>query len=128
MSIPIIHPPGFSSAAMEAMIESLTPAEFEFEPTSGGNYLIPDTPALIINVLLWPLATIADFQLILPAGMVAGRRVFVYADKAITNLDVTSAEPGATVSNGAVSMSANDLVVFNTVSTANKLWARVATS
>lgn len=107
---------------------ALTPAEFEVTPTSGGNYLIPDTPALIINVLLWPDAAIEDFQLILPAGMVAGRRVFVYADKSITNLAVTSAEPGAVVSNGAVSMSANDLTVFNTVSTDNKIWARVATS
>jgi len=107
---------------------TVSPAEFEVIPTSGGNYLIPETQALIINVLLWPEDAIEDFQLILPAGMVAGRRVFVYADKAVTNLTVTSAEPGAVVSNGAVSMSANDLTVFNTVSTTNKIWARVATS
>ncbi len=128
MSIPIIHPPGVSVAAMDAMIEALTPAEFQLVPQNGGNYLIPDTPALIINILLLPDDPLDTFQLILLDGMVAGRRVFIYADKAITQLDVTSAEVGAVVMNGTVSMSPNDLVVFNTVSTANKLWARVATS
>lgn len=128
MANPIIHSPVASAAEMDQIIRSLTPFEIEITPQNGGTYLIPNTSSLIINVLLWPGAPLDDLQLILPAGMVAGRRVFIYTDKSITQLAVTSAEPGATVVNGMISMSANDLTVFNTVSTTNKLWARVASS
>lgn len=105
------------------------PVAFEYDavPGDGETLLIPQTDALLINVLLWPEGPISDVQLILPAGLVAGRRVFIYADQAITQLTVT-AEDNAFVANNVVSLNMNDLVVFNTVSTVNKIWARVATS
>lgn len=127
MGKPVIHPPGVSSAQFEAMLQSLSPSEFEFYPADGSTHMVPDTDALLINVLLWPDAALDDLQLILPP-IKAGRRVFIYTDKAVAQLTLTSPEVGVTVANNSVSLSANDLIVFNTVSTTNKLWARVATS
>jgi hypothetical protein len=107
---------------------STPPAEFEFVPTSGQTIQIPDTDALLINVMLWPVAPIDHFQLILPNGLVAGRRVFIFAGQAVTEVTVTSPDVGVQVMNNVISMNVNDLVVFNTVSTTRKIIARVATS
>lgn len=107
---------------------SAAPAEFEFIPMSGQTIQIPDTDALIINVILLPVTSIDHFQLILPTGLVAGRRVFIFAAQTITEITVTSPDVGVTVMNNVVAMNMNDLVVFNTVSTTRKIWARVATS
>lgn len=104
------------------------PAEFDFAPSSGETIQVPDTDALVVNVLLWPVAPIDDFQLILPAGLVAGRRVFIFSGQAITQITVTSPDVGVQVMNNVASMNVNDLVVFNTVSTTRKIIARVATS
>lgn len=101
--------------------------EYEFTPTSGQTIMIPESDALLINVMLWNTAPIADLQIILPS-LLAGRRVFIFSNNQLTNSTITSAEVGARVANGVVSMNSNDLVVFNSVSVTNKIWARVATS
>lgn len=102
--------------------------EYDFMPTDGQTIMVPASDALVINVLLWPAAPLNDFQLILPEGFVAGRRVFIFANNSIAQITVTSPDVGATVANGVAAMNDNDLIVFNTVSTISKIWARVATS
>lgn len=101
--------------------------EYDFTPASGETIMIPDSDALLINVLLWNAAPITDLQIILPS-LLAGRRVFIFSNNQVTTSTITSAEVGARVANGVVSMNSNDLVVFNSVSVSNKIWARVATS
>jgi len=107
---------------------SSPPAEFKFSPASGEAIQIPETDALVVNVVLSPAATIADLQLILSPGIKAGQRFFIFAIQAITQLTVTSSDVGVEVANNVVSLNVNDLVVFNTVSTTDKIIARVATS
>lgn len=105
---------------------STTPVEFEFTPTEGEQLQIPQTEALIINVLLWPATILTAVGLRFPEGLVAGRRVFIYvADNSIAQLTVT-AEAGVTVANGVAAMNENDEIVFNTVSTTQQIIARVA--
>lgn len=101
--------------------------EYDFTPTSGQTIAIPDSDALLINVLLWNTAPIDNLQIILPS-LLPGRRVFIFSNNQVTTSTLTSAEVGARVANGVVSMNMNDLVVFNSVSVANKIWGRVATS
>lgn len=100
-------------------------AEYNYDLSNGETIMIPDSEAIVINVLLWHPEPITDIQIILPPLM-AGRRVFVFANEQISQVTYTSTE--GEVANGIVSMNMNDLVVFNTVSVANKIWARVATS
>jgi hypothetical protein len=104
------------------------PAEFEFSPSSGETIQIPDTDALVVNVVLAPTVAIADLQLILSPGIKAGQRFFIFATETITQLTVASSDAGVIVANNVVSLNVNDLVVFNTVSTTDKIIARVATS
>lgn len=106
---------------------SVVAREYDFTPSSGETIMIPDSDALLINVLLWNAAAITDLQIILPS-LVAGRRVFIFSNNQVVVSTITSAEVGARVANNVVAMNANDLVVFNTVSTTQKIWARVATS
>ncbi len=101
--------------------------EYDYVPTDGQTIIIPESSALLINVLLWPAAPINDFQLILPP-LVTGRRVFIFANEQVAQMTVTSAEIDTKVANNVASMNMNDLIVFNAVSTASKIWARVATS
>lgn len=102
--------------------------EIEISPEDGSQHVIPETDALIINVLLSPVSPMDELQIILPASMLAGRRLFIYSDNSVGQLTVTSGDPDAEVVNNIASMNMNDLIVFNTVSTTKKLWARVVTS
>lgn len=105
------------------------PVEFDFAPSEGQVIEIPTTDAIIINVLLWPASDLSEVTLKIPAGLVAGRRFFIYAaDNSIAQLTVTTDESGVLVANNVASMNQNDLIVFNTVSTVSKIVARVATS
>jgi len=124
MITPFVWPWGMMASESAGM----TPAEFEFSPASGETIQIPATDALVVNVVLSPAATIADLQLILSPGIKAGQRFFIFAIQAITQLTVTSSDVGVEVANNVVSLNVNDLVVFNTVSTTDKIIARVATS
>lgn len=101
--------------------------EYEFTPSSGETIMVPDSDALLINVLLWNEAPIDDLQIILPS-LLAGRRVFVFSNNQVSQITFTSAEVGARVANNVVAMNSNDLIVFNSVSVSNKIWGRVATS
>lgn len=124
MITPFVWPWGLIAGDSAGM----TPAEFEFSPSSGETIQIPETDALVVNVVLAPTAAIADLQLILSPGIKAGQRFFIFATETITQLTVTSSDAGVIVANNVVSLNVNDLVVFNTVSTTDKIIARVATS
>lgn len=122
----MLKPGSFSSGGGGG--STVVAREYEFTPSSGQTIMIPDsTDALLINVLLWNAAPIADLQIILPS-LLAGRRVFIFSNNQVMSSTITSAEVGARVANGVVSMNMNDLVVFNSVSVTNKIWGRVATS
>ncbi len=101
----------------------LIPASVDAVPADGGEVVVPDTPSIIVNVLLWPEAELASASVDLPIGYTPGQRVFIYADKAIAMLTVKTDEPGIVVRNSLISANEYDLYVFSRIS--ESIWARV---
>ena len=109
----------------EAMAENDVVYQMDATPTSGQTVTIPDSNARIINLLIWPAADIALLNISLPPTK-PGRRVFLYADKAIGQVTVATSQSGVLVRNGVLAMNAFDQTVFNTAS--DTIWARVISS
>lgn len=99
--------------------------QMDATPTNGQTVSIPDSNARVINLLIWPATDIATLNIMLPPTK-PGRRVFLYSDKAIGQVTVSTTQSGVLVRNGVLSMNAFDQTVFNTAN--NTIWARVISS
>lgn len=94
-------------------------------PAEGATVAIPDSDALIVNLSLWPASDLNKVTIDLPPTK-PGRRVFIYSDRRIAEVDVATQQSGVVVRNGVVALNQYDQTVFNTASLT--IWARVVTS
>lgn len=99
--------------------------EYSLHLDPGGNVLVPDSSALLISVTLDMDAAMGDCQIMLPPAK-KGRRVSFFFTHTGTQFVFTSAELGANVFNGALSVDKDNLVIFYCVSESQKMWAREA--
>jgi len=99
--------------------------EYTLHLEPGGSVLVPDSSALLISVTLDMDAAMGDCQIMLPLAK-KGRRVCFFFSHTGTELAFTSAEPGAAVCNGELSVDKDNLIVFYCVSESEKIWAREA--
>lgn len=100
-------------------------AEYTLHLAPGSNVAVPESSALLISVILDMDAAMGDCQIMLPTAK-KGRRVSFFFTHTGTQFLFTSAELGATVHNGALSVDKDNLVIFYCVSESQRIWAREA--
>lgn len=114
--------PGAGSGGGSTEVSS---AEYVLHLDPGGNVMVPDSSAILISVTLDMDAAMGDCQIMLPTAK-KGRRVCFFFTHTGTQFAFTSAEPGAVVYNGELSVDKNNMLVFYCVSESQKIWAREA--
>lgn len=100
-------------------------AEYTLHLDPGSNVAVPESSALLISVILDMDAAMGDCQIMLPTAK-KGRRVCFFFMHTGTQFAFTSAEVGASVYNGGLSVDKNNLIAFYCVSESQKIWARDA--
>lgn len=100
-------------------------AEYTLHLDPGSNVAVPESSALLISVILNMDAAMGDCQIMLPTAK-KGRRTCFFFTHTGTQFAFTSAEPGAVVYNGELSIDKNNMLVFYCVSESQKIWAREA--
>ena len=106
-------------------LPEVSSAKYSLHLDPVGSVAVPDSSALLISVTLDMNAAMGDCQIILPPAK-KGRRVCFFFSHTGTEFAFTSAEPGATVCNGELSVDKDNLIVFYCVSEPEKIWAREA--